>query len=114
MIGLRRDPKPSLVEVSVGIDGSVRARRPWRVNCQLPQVEELMPGVIQLHDADLDATCNAMAAWVTRRVPLVRPNGSVVVGVVTTTASARRRPNDRRARRRHSEAALIVPAKRHT
>jgi CBS domain-containing protein len=39
--------------------------------------------VVQLHaDDDLDAACNVMAAWATRRIPLVRPDGTVV-GVVT-------------------------------
>ena len=35
--------------------------------------------VVQLHDdADLGAACNTMAAWGTRRVPIVRADGTVV------------------------------------
>ena len=48
-----------------------------------PVAEVMTHDVVQLHaDADLEAACNMMAAWGTRRIPLVRADG-VVLGVVS-------------------------------
>src|SRR4051812_21809795 len=46
-----------------------------------PVAQVMTHDVVHLHeDADLDAALNVMAAWGTRRVPIVRPDG-VVVGL---------------------------------
>jgi signal-transduction protein with cAMP-binding, CBS, and nucleotidyltransferase domain len=48
-----------------------------------PVSDVMTHDVVQLPaDADLDAACNMMAAWATRRIPIVRADGRVL-GVVS-------------------------------
>jgi CBS domain-containing protein len=43
-----------------------------------PVADVMTHDVVQLHaDADLEAACDVMAAWGTRRVPIVRADGTV-------------------------------------